>query len=90
MKFLIAILALVTIMILLSCGGCSVNTSSNIDFNANSIGYARDDRTGLCFAFVASRKTMSMSTSGLGLTHVPCTDDVLEAIRLMNLRKYGR
>lgn len=56
--------------------GCGVNTSSNIDFNANSIGYGIDTRTGLCYAYVASRKTASPDTTGLGMTHVPCTDEV--------------
>lgn len=57
--------------------GCGVNTSGNIDINTNDIQYKQDSRTGLCFAFAASRKAMEASTTGLGLTEVPCTDEVL-------------
>lgn len=57
--------------------GCDVNTSGRIDFDASDLRYQRDERTGLCFAATASRKTMSTETTGLGLTHVPCTDEVL-------------
>ncbi len=60
---------------------CGVNTSGDIDFNADDIGYRRDSRTGLCFAVVASRETGKVSTSGLGLTNVPCSDEVLALIK---------
>jgi hypothetical protein len=53
-------------------GGCSVNTSGNIDIDADDLQYFKDDRTGLCFAAVASRKSMSTDATGLGLTCVPC------------------
>lgn len=54
--------------------GCAVNTSGNVDFDANDIKYAKDTRTGLCFGVVASRKSFTASTTGLGLTCVPCED----------------
>lgn len=52
--------------------GCAVNTSGNIDFEADDIKYSKDSRTGLCFGVVASRKSFTASTTGLGLTCVPC------------------
>jgi len=52
--------------------GCSVNTSGNVDIDATDIQYVKDDRSGLCFGVVASRKTMTPTTTGLGLTCVPC------------------
>ncbi len=61
--------------------GCSVNTSGNIDINTSDIQYRQDERTGLCFAFSASRKTGEIDTTGLGLTEVPCTDEVLALAR---------
>ena len=56
----------------LTMGGCSVNSSSNVDIDGNDMMYFKDSRTELCFGAVASRKTMSASTSGLGVTCVPC------------------
>jgi len=52
--------------------GCGVNTSGNIDFDADDIQYEKDSRTGLCFGVVASRKSFNASTTGLGVTCVPC------------------
>lgn len=56
--------------------GCSVNPSempkNYAKDAANKMVYARDNRTGLCFGFVASRKTGTFSSSGLGATLVPC------------------
>lgn len=60
---------------------CDVNTSGNIDFDANDLSYFKDVRTGLCFAAVASRKTMSAEASGFGLAEVRCTPKVLSLIR---------
>lgn len=59
---------------------CGVNTSGNIDIDPSDIQYKQDPRTELCFAFVASRRTMSVDTTGLGMTHVPCTEEVLELV----------
>ena len=56
--------------------GCSVEPSKVTDSNAEDMGskitYFRDSRTGICFATVASRKTMDTDQSGLGLTQVDC------------------
>jgi hypothetical protein len=56
--------------------GCSLNPSG-IDPEyaknfAKEITYIKDERTGLCFAIVASRKTGYVSQNGLGLACVPC------------------
>ena len=59
-------------LLVLPLGSCSVNTSGNIDIDATDIQYSKDTRTGLCFGFVASRKTMKVEATGLGLTCVPC------------------
>jgi len=52
--------------------GCAVNTSSNVDFDGDDIKYVKDNRTGLCYGVTASRKSFTASTTGLGLTCVPC------------------
>lgn len=57
---------------LLLLGSCSVNTSGNVNIDADDIQYVKDDRTGLCFAIVASRKAMSTDATGLGMACVPC------------------
>ena len=51
---------------------CSVGSSSNVNFKAEDLVYDKDDRTGLCFAVVASRKAATLETTGLGVTCVPC------------------
>lgn len=66
--------------IALFLAGCGVNTSGNIDFNASHIKYTQDPRTELCYAYVASRKTAKVDTSGLGLTNVPCSNEVMKLV----------
>lgn len=61
--------------------GCGVNTSGNIDVNPNNLRYFYDSRTDLCFAAVASRKTANFDTTGLGLTNVPCSEEVRSLIK---------
>ena len=78
MKMIIKLTAAVAVLSVLA--GCGVNTSGNINFNPNSLQYVKDDRTGLCFAIVASRKTGNIETTGLGMSEVPCTDEVLSHI----------
>jgi len=78
MKMTIKLIAAVAVLSVLA--GCGVNTSGNINFNANSLQYAQDDRTGLCFAIVASRKTGNIETTGLGMSEVPCTNEVISLI----------
>ena len=51
---------------------CSVNTSSNIEIDGADIQYVKDPRSGLCFAFIASRKAGSASPTGLGFTECDC------------------
>ena len=60
---------------------CAVGTSSNINVNASKILYKQDARTKLCFAFVASRKAFQAETTGLGMTNVPCTEEVRSLIK---------
>lgn len=67
MKKLLLILGIT--LIFMSCG---VNSSSNIDIKGTDVVYFKDTRTGLCYGAVASRKTGSVETTGLGLTCVPC------------------
>lgn len=61
--------------------GCSVQTSDRVNVDPSSIKYVQDSRTGLCFAATASRKAANLETTGLGLTHVPCTEDVLKLVK---------
>ena len=72
--------SLLAIALVATLAGCGVNTSDNIDLDASDIRYIKDSETGLCFAFVASRKALSASTSGLGFTEVPCSKEVLEKV----------
>ena len=64
-----------TILILI-LSGCSVKPSELTDEDTKSfiskVKYGKDKRTGLCFAIVSSRKATSVSTSGIGITNVPC------------------
>jgi sugar/nucleoside kinase (ribokinase family) len=53
---------------------CSVNTSGDINVDTDDLTYVKDDRTGLCFAMVASRKSFDTDATGLGLTCVPCKE----------------
>lgn len=61
---------------LAACGG----TSKNVSIDPSDIFYTRDDRTGLCYAFVGSAPAMSVQTTGVAMTHVPCTEEVLAMI----------
>jgi hypothetical protein len=62
--------------LVLLLAGCGVNTSSNIDVKGTDLRYFKDPRTDMCYAIVASRKTGSFDTTGLGLTNVECTPEV--------------
>lgn len=57
-------------------GGCDVNPSEFGEDEAKAfvskVAYTKDKRTGLCFALIASRKTMSANQSGMGMSVVPC------------------
>lgn len=63
------VLILITVLFFISC---TVSTSDNVSVDAGDIKYVKDDRTGLCFGIVASRKAASFETTGLGVTCVPC------------------
>lgn len=65
-------------------GGCSVRPSEVSDalvrnFSSN-VRYAQDDRTGLCFALIATKKQLQLTQNGLGMTNVPCTEEVLALV----------
>lgn len=71
MKKLVLILGIIALMFL---GSCGVRTSSNINIDGKDLKYFKDERTGLCFAVVGSRKAFNVNSTGLGLTCVPCED----------------
>lgn len=60
--------------------GCGVRTSDNVVFDANSVKYFQDERTGFCFSVMVTRKAWSPSTSGVGMSKVPCSDEVMNLI----------
>ena len=45
-----------------------------VNVDGKDIQYVKDARTGLCYGVVASRKSFRLSTTGLGLTCVPCEE----------------
>lgn len=58
--------------------GCSVqpsNIRNPSEFKKNII-YIKDEKTGLCFAIVVTRKAMSTDQSGVGMACVPCSQKV--------------
>ena len=65
---------LISLVVVMSLGltSCSVNSAEIDDFDASKISYYKDVRTGVCYGVVASRKTMSASSTGLGITTVDC------------------
>ena len=75
---------LTTLLFALLLCSCSVNTSSNVNFKGEDLIYFKDSRTNLCFAVVASRKTASFDTTGLGVTCVPC-ENVEHLIKVFEL-----
>ena len=38
--------------------------------------YIKDHRTNLCFVIIGARKTGTTDSSGIGYSHVPCTEKV--------------
>ncbi len=63
---------IIVLLVAVSLSSCSVNSSNNVSFKGKDLSYFKDYRTNLCFGVVASRKTGSLTTSGLGVTCVPC------------------
>jgi hypothetical protein len=57
--------------------GCSVEPSKlsekHAEKMATKLTYFKDEKTGLCFATIASRRMFDPDQSGLGLTCVPCS-----------------
>ena len=67
MRIVLSILAITAFLT-----SCSVNTDGDVDINPNDVQYFKDGRTGLCFGIVASRKFGEASSTGIGITCVPC------------------
>ena len=71
-KLLLVLLA----ALMISTIGCSVEPSkvgkSEATDMSKKLTYFQDERTGLCFAVIATRKTGKASQSGMGMTQVPC------------------
>ncbi|MCP4215673.1 MAG: hypothetical protein GY765_13550 [bacterium] len=64
------------LMIFVLLAACDINPSKfgkeeAQEFTKN-ITYVKDNKTGLCFALIASRRTGVASQSGMGITTVPC------------------
>lgn len=77
-------LLLIPIIASIAITGCSqhpsrMSASDAVDM-ATKLRYVHDQRTGLCFAVVASRKTADTDQNGFTVTYVPCTDAVLGLI----------
>lgn len=51
--------------------GCATQ-SGEVNADPHKIKYIRDNRTGLCFAVLGSRRATSINSSGLGMACVPC------------------
>jgi len=75
MKLFIALM--LTVFMTASCG---VRTTGSIDVDPTDLKYFQDKRTGLCFSIVASARSFSFASSGLGSTNVPCNEKVLGLI----------
>jgi hypothetical protein len=48
---------------------------------ADKMTYFQDQRTGICFAVIASEKSGDFKDSGMGITAVSCSDSVLGLIK---------
>jgi hypothetical protein len=64
------------ILIMIILFGCSVNPSKLGDDYVkkfvNNINCAKNTKYNLCFCVVASRRTGSTDSTGIGLTNIPC------------------
>lgn len=71
MKKLFLLISLVFII-----SACDINPSKfgrdEANEMASNLTYTKDNRTGLCFAFVASRKTGNLSQTGMAMTEIDC------------------
>ncbi len=77
MKKFVLVVALIGIVFF----GCSVKPSKierkEAQSMAENLTYFKDYKTGLCFATIASKKPGQASQSGLGVSYVPCDDEVI-------------
>jgi len=77
MKYLILIFIS---LVLFSCG-TRVQETKNVEKYARDITYFQDSRTGLCFGIVEIFTGASLIPKGVGLTNVPCTEEVMKIIK---------
>ena len=61
-------------LIILLSSSCAVKPSKvkNHKKFAKNITYIYDEKTGLCFAVVATKKRFNVNQSGIGMACVPC------------------
>jgi hypothetical protein len=82
---------IVVSLILVVFAGCNQRPSKVEGRQANALvselTYARDPRTNLCYATVASRHPGDTDQNGLTVTWVPCTPEVLALVRVTNTTK---
>lgn len=67
--------------------GCSSTTTDRFDFNVDDIAYDIDPETGLCFGATGVRNKRSADVNGLGMTCVPCTEEVLKQVNSEHLKE---
>lgn len=65
------LILIVSVLLFVNCAVAPDEIVNKKDF-ARKITYLKDERTGLCFAGVATRKARSAEQNGIGLTCVPC------------------
>lgn len=76
--------ALLIVITAIMLSACDTQTSGNINVQTDEIQYRKDQRTDLCFAFLASRKSNPVgigNMTGMEMTQVPCSEEVLRLIR---------
>jgi hypothetical protein len=75
---------LAIIIVSIAVGGCGVSaskTSARTANNAvNELTYAKDERTGICYAVVSSSSALHVNDQGMTITYVPCDPKVIELI----------
>lgn len=63
---------IIFVALILTLMSCNAGTGSMGNVQTDKIQYYQDKRTGLCFAVLGSKKAVSMETTGMGMTCVPC------------------
>ena len=61
-----------------------VRTSSRVTFNSEEITYIKDNRTNLCYAYVAVSDFGLLKPKGIAFTRVPCSVKVLQWLNRKN------